>query len=413
MSQLVKKEYRLPFVLVASLFFVWGFARAIMDVLNKHFQTEMHISISQSTLVQGSFFLGYFLLALPAGAFIGKYGYRRGMVFGLSLFGIGALAFGLGSQLFGTGSPISLFYFFLLTLFVIACGLVFLETAANPYMTQLGERTTAASRLNLAQSINGMGNICGPWLGGLLLFSGGAHADIASPYIIMGVSVMVGALIFARVNLPEIVDDEAVDTTDNQKQSGLLNNKLFVFGFLALLFYEIAEISINSLFINYTESVIHINNMTASKLLSLGFVLFMCARFVGSWVMSRVSADKVLLFCSIGTVVANVLVFSGLGTLSLVALISNFAFEAIMFPTIFSLALRGLGNQTKKASSYLMLSTIGGAIGTIIMGFLGENVTLTFAFIVPLVSYLVVLAYSFKVSKVISGQAPKRNGNPT
>ncbi len=417
MTRLVRREYRLPFILVTSLFFLWGFARAIMDVLNKHFQAEMDISISQSTLVQGAFFLGYFLFAIPAGLLIGRRGYRYGMVFGLLLFGAGALAFGLLSMGFDGSGSLRLFYVFLVALFVMACGLVFLETAANPYMTRLGDAATSASRLNLAQSINGLGNICGPWIGGAILFSGTAGANISGPYIFLAVMVCVFALAFTRVRLPEIVDDNdgGIHEAAQGRDTGgsLLRNSMFVFGFVALLFYEIAEIAINSLFINYAERVSLIGNMTASRLLSFGFFLFMCARFVGGWVMSRIEAQKVLLFCAAGTVVANVLVLLELGRLSMVALILNYALEAIMFPTIFSLALRGLGRQTKRASSYLMMSTIGGAIGTMLMGMLADRVTLSFAFIVPVVGYAVVLAYSWRVNTVISGHAPKRNGSPT
>lgn len=412
MSRLVKKEYALPFILVTSLFFLWGFARAIMDVLNKHFQSEMDISISQSTWVQGVFFLGYFLLAIPAGLFINKFGYRKGVVFGLLLFGFGSLLFGFGSVVFEASARLSLFRFFLFSLFVIACGLVFLETAANPYMTRLGDKETAASRLNLAQSFNGLGNICGPFLGGIILFSG-SSSSISTPYIGMGLVVFIVALTFSKVRLPEITEDETAGRLSSIGSHSLLRNRRFMFGFIALLFYEIAEISINSLFINYAEKVRLIDNLTAAKLLSLGFLLFMCARFVGSWVMMRLSAERVLLYCSIGTLVATSLVLFNLGEISLYALLANYVFEAIMFPTIFSIALKGLGEETKRAASYLMLSTIGGAIGTMLMGFLADRLNLSVAFIVPLIGYFVILFYSWSVNRVISGQAPNRKGSPT
>lgn len=410
MTKLVKREYWLPFILVTSLFFIWGFARSIMDVLNKHYQTELDITISQSTAIQGVFFLGYFLLAIPAGFFITKYGYRKGVVFGLLLFGLGAICFGLGSSWFDM-SGMNVFYLFLASLFVVACGLVFLETAANPYMTELGSAETAASRLNLAQSFNGLGNICGPWLGGIILFSG-SGSSLATPYIIIGGMVLVLALLFSRVNLPEIQEDSE-KAEDLASAKPLLANRLFVFGFIALLAYEIAEISINSLFVNYAETERGINKLTASEWLSFGFVLFMCARFAGSWLMSKVPAEKVLLCCSIGSALSCLVVFLNIGKLSMLGLMLNYLFEAIMFPTIFSLALRNLGSQTKRASSYLMLSTIGGAIGTVLMGVLADKINLSFSFIVPLASFLVVLAYSWRVNTVTSGQAPKRKGNPT
>ncbi|MBR4381321.1 MAG: MFS transporter [Bacteroidaceae bacterium] len=403
MAKLVKREYRTPFILVTLLFFIWGFARAIMDVLNKHFQMEMGISISQSTWVQGTFFLGYFLFALPAGRFLMKYGYHKGMVFGLSLFALGALTFGLGSFLFVEGT-VPLFYFFLVTLFVIASGLVMLEIAANPFVTYLGDKESAASRLNFAQSFNGLGNIFGPWIGGLLLFSGN-DGDITLPYLCFGILVTLATLAFLRVKLPEIHKEESGMVEDVHS---LWQHKLFLFGFVALMFYEIAEISINSLFINYAEGVQGIDKLTASQWLSFGFLLFMCARFVGSWVMSKIEAERVLLFCAIGTVVANALVLMNLGKASMIALMLNFVFEAIMFPTIFTFALRGLGKRTKQASSILMMSTIGGAIGTMLMGVIGDRTSLSVAFIIPLIGYIVVMAYSWRVNSLISGQAPRR-----
>ena len=400
---MVNQKYRTSFFLITTLFFLWGFARAAMDVLNKHFQTEMGISISQSTWVQGTFFLGYFLFALPAGRFLMKYGYHKGMVFGLSLFALGALIFGLGSFLFVEGT-MPLFYFFLATLFVIASGLVMLEIAANPFVTYLGDKESAASRLNLAQSFNGLGNIFGPWIGGLLLFSG-KDGDITIPYLCFGILVTLATLAFLRVKLPEIHEEEETDMGDLHS---LWQHKLFVFGFVALLFYEIAEISINSLFINYAESVQGIEKLSASKWLSVGFVLFMLARFVGSWLMNHMRTELLLLLCATGTVVANVLILMNLGKVSMIALMLNFVFEAIMFPTIFTFALRGLGKLTKRASSILMMSTIGGAIGTMLMGVIGDLTSLSVAFIIPLIGYIVVMAYSWRVNTVISGQASRR-----
>ncbi len=400
--KLVKKEYGVPFVLVTSLFFLWGFAHAILDVLNKHFQDVMEISRADSAGVQVMFYLGYFLMAIPAGLFINKHGYRRGVVFGLLLFGIGSLLFVPGERWMSFG-------FFLFSLFVIACGLVFLETAANPYMTELGDRETAASRLNLAQSFNGLGCICGPLVGGLLLFSGG-EKSIAAPYALMGGVVLVVAFLFTRVRLPEVPHHGG----DEGGQGGVWTRPLFVWGLVALFCYEVAEISINSFFINYVVEEKWMNARDASVVLSFGGLgLFMCGRFAGSWVMSRIRAERVLLCCAVGTVVTTSLVVVHCGRLSLVALCLGYAFEAIMFPTIFALALQGLGSYTKRASSYLMMSPVGGAVGPLLMGAVADHTTMSFSFVVPLVSFAVVLAYSCKVNTVISGHAPKRKGSPT
>ena len=389
---LVKRDYLVPFVLVTSLFFLWGFAHAILDVLNKHFQEVMDITRTHSAMVQVMFYLGYFVMAVPAGLFITRYGYRRGVVFGLLLYGIGSLMFIPGEYWMS-------FEFFLFSLFVIACGLVFLETAANPYMTELGDRETAASRLNLAQSFNGLGCICGPLVGGLLLFSEKGEANISYPYMLMGVVVLIVALVFSRIKLPEIVHTDNVVNGKTVKK-GLWSHKLFLFGLLALFSYEIAEISINSFFINYVVDDGWMNARDAAVVLSFGGLgLFMCGRFAGSWIMRYIRAEKVLFVCAIGTVVSTSLVVLNLGILSLIALFLGYAFEAIMFPTIFALSLRGLGNYTKRASSYLMMSPIGGAVGPLMMGYVADQTNMSFSFIVPLLSFIVVLLYAWKVKQ--------------
>ena len=391
---LVKKEYVVPFILVTSLFFLWGFARAILDVLNKHFQEEMGITLAHSALLQVVFYLGYFIMAIPAGLFIARNGYRKGVVFGLLLFGIGSL-------LFIPGEYYMSFNFFLFSLFVIACGLVFLETAANPYMTELGDRETAASRLNLAQSFNGLGCACAPLLMGMMLFSEGQEANLSFPYIIMGVVVLMVALTFSKVNLPEIAHEEDVVQTEIVgTKKGIWSHKLFVFGVLTLFCYEIAEISINSFFINYVVDDGWMNALDAAKLLSVaGLGLFMCGRFVGSWIMRYVRAEKFLLVCAIGTVVSTALVVMNLGMVSFVSLILIYLFEAVMFPTIFAISLRGLGDYTKRASSYLMMTPIGGAVGPLLMGYVADQTTMSVSFVVPLLSFAVVLLYASKVMK--------------
>lgn len=339
-------------------------------------------------MVQVMFYLGYFVMAIPAGLFITKYGYRRGVVFGLLLYGIGSLMFIPGEYWMS-------FDFFLFSLFVIACGLVFLETAANPYMTELGDRETAASRLNLAQSFNGLGCICGPLVGGLLLFSEGGESNISYPYMLMGVVVLGVTLIFSRIKLPEIVHAEDMSGEVASKR-GLWSHKLFVFGVVALFSYEIAEISINSFFINYVVDDGWLNARDASVVLSFGGLgLFMCGRFVGSWIMQHIRAERVLLCCAIGTVLATFLIVCNWGIVSLVSLFLVYVFEAIMFPTIFAISLKGLGIHTKRASSFLMMSPVGGAIGPVLMGYVADNSNMSLSFIVPFVSFCVVLFYAW------------------
>lgn len=397
-TSLVDSQYKIPFILVTSLFFLWGFAHAILDVLNKHFQEVLDISKAHSAFVQVTMYMGYFIMAIPAGLFISRYGYRKGVVFGLLLYGIGAF-------LFVPGQYLSSFNVFLFALFVIGCGLTFLETAANPYVTELGAKETAASRLNLAQSFNGVGCICAPLITGLLLFSNDSDSsssgNVALPYVCMGVLVLIVAFIFTRVKLPEIPHHEEVDTEGHKV--GLWSHHLFIFGLIAIFAYEIAEISINSFFINYVVEQQWMNARHASLILSFGGLgLFMVGRFVGSWIMQRVAAQKMLFYCATGTVITTTVVLLDLGYVSLVALLCGYAFEAIMFPTIFALSLNGLGNHTKRASSFLMMSPVGGVVGPLLMGYVADVTTMVSAFTVPLVAYAVVWLYARKMVSVSS-----------
>lgn len=397
MSRLVSKKYLLPFILITSLFFMWGFARAILDVLNKHFQEMLHISIGQSALIQATTYLGYFLMALPAGILITRVGYRKGVVAGLLLFALGAL-------LFIPGESIMSFGMFLLALFIIGCGLVILETAANPYATELGEKETAASRLNLAQSFNGLGCILAPVIVGGFLFST-PGSSVSVPYGIMGVAVLLVALIFTRVKLPEISNNEDNAAAPSMKESlgdtikALWSSSTFRFGVIALFFYEIAEISINSLFINYATADGWMDKTTASVVLSFGALgLFMLARIVGSWVMSKVASEKVLVFCGLMTVVGALLVTLDCGWISRAGVFMCYAFEAIMFPTIFAITIVGAqGHNVKIASSFLMMTPIGGAVGTLLMGQMADLTAVSTAFIIPAIGYAFVLVYALSV----------------
>ena len=402
-------SYMVPFVLVTTLFFLWGFARAILDILNKHFQNELNISITQSSLIQVTTYLGYFLMAIPAGLFINRWGYRRGVVFGLCLFGAGSL-------LFIPGAYMGTFNAFLLCLFIIGCGLTFLETAANPYVTELGAPETSTSRLNLSQSFNGLGSLFATFVVGQFFFSTESSGDVVVPYSILGALVLLIAVIFAHVPLPEInlntTKDEATEHTPPPSQRGggegetglgnlrelFAHHPMFVFGLFALLAYEVAEISINSYFINFVTGQGWMGDNTASIVLTCALAFFMVGRFVGSYIMRRVSGRTMLLICAIGTVVSISLVLLNIGRLSLYALLANYFFEAIMFPTIFSLALVGVGRLTKSASSLLMMTPVGGC-GFLLMGYVADRTNLITPFLIPLVGYAVILVYALVLSR--------------
>lgn len=393
MSKIVDKKYLFSFALVASLFFFWGFAHSILDILNKHFQDALVISKWRSALVQAMVYGGYFIMALPAGAIIRKWGYKVGVITGLMLYGIGAL-------LFIPGESLMSFDFFLACLFVIGCGLTCLETAANPYVAVLGDEPTAPSRLNLAQSLNGLGWIVGPLVGGLVVFSGedGNSGSVSLPYAVIGVIVLIVAFVFSRIQLPEIVEQQQTPIY-NKAEPSLWHSSVFVFGLVALFFYVAAQTGINSFFINYvTEKVPTVSSRTAALLLSFGGMgLFFVGRLLGSWLMNRIQASKVLLACAIGGILCMAYVILGSGISALVALVLTYLCEATMFPTIFALSLNGLGiNETKRGSSFLIMSIVGGAIAPVLMGVIGET-NMAIGFIIPLICFIVIALFACKL----------------
>lgn len=389
------KNYLWPFVLVTSLFFLWGLAHSILDVLNKHFQETMDgVGKTESALVQAVMYGGYFVMALPAGQIIKRYGYRAGVITGLLLYGIGALLFIPGGQLLS-------FPFFLFSLFVIGCGLTCLETSANPYVTVLGNAEGAARRINLSQSFNGLGWIVGPLIGGHFAFAVGADkGSIAIPYAIIGVVVLCVALVFAQVKLPEVQADGDAQTASAHATDSLWQHRNFVYGLIALFLYVAAQTGINSFFINYVTEHAGVSNVNASLLLGFGGMgLFMVGRMGGSWLMLRVRAERVLLYCAVGATLAMAVLLSGAGVAGVAAFMLCYLCESIMFPTIFALALKGVGQHTKRASSFLIMSIVGGAIAPVLMGLIADHASMAMAFIVPLCCFVVIAAYAARFAR--------------
>ena len=389
------KNYLWPFVLVTSLFFLWGLAHSILDVLNKHFQETMEgVGKTESALVQAVMYGGYFVMALPAGQIIKRYGYRAGVITGLLLYGIGALLFIPGGQLLS-------FPFFLFSLFVIGCGLTCLETSANPYVTVLGNAEGAARRINLSQSFNGLGWIVGPLIGGHFAFAVGADkGSIAIPYAIIGVVVLCVALVFAQVKLPEVQADGVAQTASVHATDSLWQHRNFVYGLIALFLYVAAQTGINSFFINYVTEHASVSNVNASLLLGFGGMgLFMAGRMGGSWLMLRVRAERVLLYCAVGATLAMAVLLSGAGVAGVAAFMLCYLCESIMFPTIFALALKGVGQHTKRASSFLIMSIVGGAIAPVLMGLIADHASMAMAFIVPLCCFVVIAAYAARFAR--------------
>ena len=380
-------DFLAPFVLVTSLFFLWGFAHSILDVLNKHFQETLHINKTQSAFIQMVLYGGYFLMALPAGRIISRFGYRAGVLSGLCLYGIGALLFIPGSMLLS-------FPFFLFSLFVIGCGLTCLETAANPYVTVLGSPQDAERRINLAQSLNGLGWIVGPFVGGLFLFSGGSgEADIATPYTIIGIAVLLVAVLFSFVKLPDVQAASSVEAVD-ESDRGLWSHRHFVFGLGALFLYVAAQTGINSFFINYVVEEGDVTNAVAALMLSFGRMgFFLCGRISGFLLMKRIRPEKLLIGCALGAIFAMSLVIFVRGVPGMGAIMVCSLCESIMFPTIFAFALRGLGRHTKTASSYLIMCIVGGAVAPVLMGMIADTWCMAWGFLVPLCCFVYIAAY--------------------
>ena len=392
------KSYLVPFVLITSLFLLWGFAHGLLDVLNKHFQGVFTMTKAESGLVQFSTYIAYFLMALPAGAFMKRYGYRKGIIMGLLLFAIGAFGF-IPAVFLHSATP------FLIALFVIACGLCILETAANPYSTILGPPASAAQRLNLSQSFNGLGWILGPLVGGLLIFgaSEGDSMALTKPYILVGGIVLFVALLFFFTKLPEIKPEEEEEVTaivEEKPAASLWKRRQFVRSVVAQFCYCAAQTGIFGFFINYvTEMDPGISNLRASRILAFGgMALFMIGRLSGSFTMKWLAPGRLLTWYSLLSAVCMALVVASVGTLSLYALYLSFFFMSIMFPTIFALGLEGMGVYTKKASSYIVMGVAGGAFSPMLMGYIGEE-NMALGFIVPLIAFLYILYFAIKCKR--------------
>jgi FHS family L-fucose permease-like MFS transporter len=423
-------SYLFPFILISSLFLLWGFAHGLLDVLNKHFQNILHVSKAQSGFVQFSLYIGYLVMAVPAGLIMKRFGYKRGIIMGLALFSLGAF-------LFYPAAKLESFVPFLLALFVIACGLACLETAANPYSTVLGPKQYAARRINISQSFNGLGWILGPLIGGLFVFGtkdsgeAGKFDSLITPYMLIGAIVIVVAIVFAFTKLPEIKEHSDTETAEDPPMKNLLKHPLFVLAVIAQFLYVAAQTGVNSFFINYvTEEMsdvetpirnimIHLGKFgevfmpqnpeqAASLILAFGGMgLFWIGRLTGSYLMKFVAPQRLLTFYAIANTILMALVLMGLGWTSVIALFSTYFFMSVMFPTIFALGIMDLGPLTKKGSSFLVMAVAGGAFCPPLMGAIADKSGMSIAFAIPLVCFAFIAWYGMVVNKRSSGQPVK------
>ncbi|MGB9747549.1 MAG: L-fucose:H+ symporter permease [Bacteroidales bacterium] len=394
------KNYLVPFILITSLFFLWGFAHSLLDVLNKHFQEILGITKSRSGLVQTALYGGYAVMAIPAGFIMSRFGYKRGIIMGLLLYACGAF-------LFYPATHIQTFEFTLLCLFIIACGLTLLETAANPYSSALGPPERAEQRINLSQSFNGLGWIVGPAVGGLLILGVSAQNEtnkfdsLALPYLSVGVLVLLVAILFIFTKMPEIHEGEYNGQGDKGRFFDLFRHRHFVLAIIAQFLYVAAQTGVNSFFINYvTEVKPEIANEKAAYMLSAGFLCFMIGRFSGSLMMSWFKPTKMLSLYAAVNVLAMLVVVAGLGWISIAAIYVVYFCMSIMFPTIFALGIKNLGGLTKKGSSLLVMMVAGGAVCPPFMGWIADVSSMTIGFVVPMICFAYILFFGLEGYKV-------------
>ena len=407
------------FALVSSLFLLWGFCNGMIDVMDKHFQNELHLTLAQSAWVQFAHYLGYFLMALPAGWLATRLGYKGGIIAGL-------LMVAAGGFWFIPATKIAAFWAFLFGVCLIAAGLTFLETIANPYTTVLGPKNLAAARINLAQSCNGVGWIFGPIAGGLFFYgkdtagrSTGSET-LWIPYAGVGVLVVVLAIVFFMAPVPDIKTEDAYHLDDSKGTSrSIWSHPHFWMAVLAQFLYVAAQAGIFSFFINYMTSqvpaipagwgsgilrslfepgkdgLLHISDQGASTLASVGFICFLLGRITGAAMLRSFSAHKVLGLYGVINVLICFLVFLKLGWLSVACVFLSYFFMSVMFPTIFALGIFGLGARAKRASAYIVMAIMGGAILPKLMGHVADLYDISRGFIVPLFCFAFVAFYAF------------------
>jgi FHS family L-fucose permease-like MFS transporter len=430
------KNYFLTFTLVSTLFLLWGICNGMIDVMDKHFQDFLHLSKAQSAWIQFSHYLGYFLMALPASWLAQKYGYKGGIIIGLLLVS-------LGGFWFIPATKISAFWAFLLGVCLIAMGLTVLETVANPYTTVLGDKKYAAARINFAQSFNGVGWIFGPIIGGAFFYSieGAevAQQQLYIPYLAVAIIVLLMAVIFYFVEVPDLHTEDEYHIEDSalakEKQS-IWRHPHFTGAVIAQFLYVAAQAGIFSFFINYIieetpsipelianswifqeraimrDSSFFINEKGATFLLgTVAFPLFLLGRATGAAIMRKLKSYRVLGTYALMNVFLCIMVVLKFGWISVTAVFLSFLFMSIMFPTIFALGIYGLGKQAKKASGFIVMAIIGGAIMPKLMGYLGDVYNMSIGFLMPMFCFVMISIYGYLWPRLSNIDDRNRNSN--
>jgi FHS family L-fucose permease-like MFS transporter len=408
-QKLVTQGFLIPFILITSLFFLWGVAHGMLDTLNKHFQDMLNMSKAQSGMIQFSVYTAYFGMALPAGYFMKRFGYKRGIILGLILFSSGAF-------LIAATTSFESFWIFLICLFIMGCGLATLETAANPYTTKLGPKESAERRINFSQSFNGLAWVVGP-LVGLFIYGNNSSAEgeklssMILPYSVIGGIVFLVALLFVFTKLPEIAEENVADlnsdsaSTASEHDIPLIKQRHFVLGVVAQFCYVAAQTGVFSYLINFVTDVNQTPHFAVSSgpyFLSIGFALFMIGRMSGSFMMGYFQPKKLLAIYALMCCLLLPVVSAGAGWISLIALYGVFFFMSVMFPTIFAMGIKDLGPKTKKASSFLVMAIVGGAVFPPVMGLIADKYNMSVGFFAPIPFFAFILYYALKGSTVKS-----------
>ena len=427
------KNHALTFTLVCSLFLLWGLGNGMIDVLNKHFQNSLGISKADSGYVQGCWYAAYFLMAFPSGWIAGRFGYRGGILSGLVIVIIGCVLFVPVTKIAWSSQSI-VFDAFLAALFVVGSGLAFLETVANPYTTVLGPVSSAVTRINLAQSCNGVGWIVGPILGSTFILSqtetvNKSNAGLYIPYLLIAAVVTVMVVIFFFAPMPDLkAPHEAKSPTAmGQKERPIFHEKHLLLGVVSQFFYVAAQTGIFSFFINYVKddrymptlplwlanmlpdtmkylhgSDWHITEYAAGLMLSGAFIFFTVGRFSGSVILSYCTPHITLGVYALLNVVMMLVVYLGLGWISILALFMSFFFMSIMYPTHFALAIRGLGQNTKLGASCMVTAILGGSFMPYIMGKVADEYSMGVGFLLPMVCFFFIMIYGFTWKSLFS-----------
>lgn len=405
------------FILITSLFFLWGFAHNLDPILIPHLKKSFTLTTTQSTLVDSAVFIAYFLMALPAGFIMKKYGYKSGIITGL-------LIFAAGSFLFIPAANTQSYAFFLFALFIIACGLTILETAANPYASALGSHDTSTQRLNLAQSFNGLAAALAPVIGARVILTKG-YSDtelntmtaaarktalaieaysVKTPYFILGMVLVLIALIFAFTKLPEIKHKEGGEASKSIFHA--LRHRHLAWGVAAQFFYVGAQVCVLSLFILYAVKSASLSPEVASYYLGGCGFAFLVGRFLGTFLMRYITPNRLLAVYAAVNVLLCLVAISAHGMITVYAVIAISFFMSIMFPTIFALGIKDLGGDTEYGSSLIVMSIVGGAILPRIFGVISDKTNnIQLGYMVPLVCFAVVFLFGWKGYKPAPGDA--------